>query len=178
MAGNETMTGIALAVVSFNAIIHQIAGWGYFGVFLISVISNATIILPVPSLIFVFLLSGELNPILLALLSGLGSAIGELTSYGIGLGGVALTEQKKKHLKKKLDGIEKMFQKYGGFWVIVLFAATPLPFDIVGLGAGALRYPPKKFFIATFIGKFIISLIVALAGFYSMNSVIDFLGIS
>jgi len=166
---------IAAYAMSMNSILEKLAGWGYLGVFLAAAIGSASILLPIPFLIFVFLLAGELNPVLLALFAGFGSAIGEMTGYGLGYGSVALTEKRQKKWKKTLDKTEKLFQKYGGFWIIVVFAATPLPHDVVGIVSGALKYPPKRFFLATFIGKFIISLIVALAGFYSVAGIIDIL---
>jgi len=176
MTANSTIAAsVTSYLLSINTLLNELSGWGYLGIFLISVIGNATIILPFPSLVFVFLLAGELNPVLIALLSGVGSAIGELTGYCIGYGGASLTEKKKKW-KKRIEKTEKQFNKYGGFWVIIFFAATPLPHDIAGIVSGVLKYPPKKFFIATFIGKFIISLIIAMAGFYSMEWVVRTIG--
>ncbi|NOX71344.1 MAG: hypothetical protein GXO64_01460 [Candidatus Micrarchaeota archaeon] len=179
MPENTTLVmTIASYVMSMNSIIEKLAGWGYIGVFLAAVVGSASIILPVPFLIFVFLAAGELNPVLLALVAGAGSAIGEMTGYGLGYGSAALTEKKKRKWKRTLDRTENLFQKYGGFWIIVLFAATPLPHDVVGIIAGALKYPPKRFLVATFIGKFIISLIVALSGFYSLGWVVGVFGLS
>lgn len=177
MPENATMALISSYIISMNSFFHDLSGWGYAGIFLISLIGNASVILPIPSMIFVFLMAKEFNPLLLAIFAGLGSAIGEMTGYGIGLGGASITEKKKAEFKKKLESIEKLFIRYGGFWVIVIFAATPLPFDIVGLASGVLRYSPKKFFIATFIGKLMLNLVIAFAGLYSLTWVIQTLGI-
>ncbi len=175
---NSTLTAtVASYIISLNGVFNDLAGWGYIGIFLISLIGAATIILPLPSLFFVFVMGAELNPILIALIASVGAAIGEFTGYALGYGGSSLTEKRKKW-KKEIEKTEKFFQKYGGFWVIVFVGATPLPDDIVGIVAGLLKYPPKKFFLATFIGKFILHLIVALAGFYSMGWVVASLGIS
>jgi membrane protein DedA with SNARE-associated domain len=111
-----------------------------------------------------------LDPFLLGLVGGLGAALGEFTGYGIGFGGRKLIEKK---WKKDMNKTEKLFQKYGGFLIILLFAATPLPDDIVGILGGSLGYPAKKFFVATLIGKIILHWILAYGGFYGVNWVLD-----
>ncbi len=174
---NSTITAsIASYIISLNSVFNDLAGWGYIGIFLISLIGAATILLPLPSLFFVFVMSAELNPVLVALIASAGAAIGEFTGYGLGYGSSSLTEKKKKW-KKEIEKTERIFQKYGGFWVIVFVGATPLPDDIAGIVAGLLKYPPKKFLLASFTGKMILHLIVALAGFYSMNWIMNVVGI-
>jgi len=151
----------------FNTLIKT---YSYFGIFLVSLIASASIFLPLPSTFVVFASALFLNPFLLGLVGGLGAAIGEFTGYGIGVGGRKLI---KKKWKKSMDKTEKLFQKYGGFLIITIFAATPLPDDIVGILGGSLRYPVKKFFIATLIGKLILHWILAYGGLYGINWVLD-----
>ena len=149
--------------------------YGYFGIFLINLISSATIIFPLPSSIIVFgaprLFS--MNPFLIGLSAALGCVIGELTGYVLGLGGRKVIEKKYKKTIKKT---EKLFHKYGGFWIIILFAATPLPDDIVGIVGGTLKYPIKKFFVASFIGKLILNLALAYGGFYGIDWILQIFG--
>jgi membrane protein DedA with SNARE-associated domain len=101
-----------------------------------------------------------MNPILIAIASGLGMALGELTSYFIGLGGNNI--MKEKH-KKAVIRFEKFFKKYG-FIAIVVTAFIPFPFDIVGISAGIGRYEIKKFLLAVFIGRFFKALLLAVLG--------------
>ena len=142
--------------------------YGYFGIFLISIIESSTIVFPLGFAILIFTspFLFNLNPLFIGLSAGLGAAIGEFTGYAIGLGGRKVIE---KRWKKDIKKTEKLFQRYGGFLVIVLFAATPLPDDIVGILGGTLKYPLKKFFIASLIGKIILNLALAYAGFYGIN---------
>jgi membrane protein YqaA with SNARE-associated domain len=150
-----------------------VSSYGYFGVFLVSLLGSASIFFPLPSTFVVFGAALFLDPLLLGLVGGLGAAIGEFTGYVIGAGGGKIIKRKwKKDFKKA----EKMFQKYGGFFIITLFAATPLPDDIVGILGGTLRYPLKKFFVATLIGKIILHLFLAYAGFYGINWVLEVFG--
>ena len=149
-----------------------ITTYGYFGIFLINLISYATIIFPLPASVFVFGAAAVLNPLIVGLSAALGSAIGEVSGYAVGLGGRKVIERK---WKKQIDDVEKLFQKYGGFLIIIVFGATPLPDDIVGIFAGTVRYPFKKYFIATLIGKLILNLVLAYSGFYGINWVLNVL---
>ena len=154
---------------------HQIADtWGYFGIFLVNVIASATIIMPIPSLIITFTAGAVLNPVLVGLVAALGSTIGELTGYAIGVGGSEILEKKNK---KWVDKTKKWSEKRGMFLVIFLFAITPLPDDIVGILAGIVKYDIKKFFIASFIGKAIINIIVATAGYYGIAWILATFGV-
>src|SRR3972149_5814573 len=131
-----------------------IANYGYLGIFFIAFISAATIFLPTLPLGFlVFISGGVMNPLLLGIVAGLGSATGELTGYFFGYEGEKLLLKK---YKKKLKHVEKMFQKYGGGIVIIFIASIPIPiipFDVLGLFCGAVGYDVKKFYGASIIGK-------------------------
>ncbi len=143
---------------------------GYLGIFVVSFIGSASIILPVPFIAVVFSAGAFLNPLLVGISAGAGAALGELTGYGLGYGG----QKVAKKYKKIFELAEKWFQKHGGFFVIFIFAATPLPSDVIGLICGAMKYPVKKFIIASLLGKIVANLIVAYAGFYSINWVLDY----
>jgi len=149
-----------------------VSRWGYLGIFFISLVSSASIFLPIPTFIIIFTISSTLNPFLVALFASIGATIGETTGYLLGLGGKEILEDK---YSKQLENIKKMFKKYGSvFWIIIL-GVTPLPDDIAGIFCGLIRYDFKKYFLATFIGKIILYLILAYAGYYSLNWVLDYL---
>lgn len=149
--------------------------YGYLGIFIINAISSATIILPLPSSFLVFASGAILNPFLVGISAAIGSTIGEFSGYALGFGGRQIIKRKWKGWMKKT---EKLIKSYGMFLVLVLFAATPLPDDIPGILAGVVRYPIKKFFIASLIGKLILNLILAYAGFYGARWVLQYLGVS
>ena len=145
--------------------------WGYLGVFVISLVGNASIILPIPSFIVVFTFASVLNPWLLGLVAGAGATIGELTGYGLGRGGREVLEKRYGKWFKKA---EKWAQDKGVFPIVILFAATPLPSDIMGAFCGMIEYDVRKFLLASFIGKTILHLIIAWAGFFGMRYVLSF----
>ena len=128
----------------------------YISLFTTSLLSSASIIfLPIPiSLIATIEASiKNLNPLFSIISLSIGAAIGEFTSYFLGIGATKVLE--KKHLgEKRIMQIYNLFERYG-FLAIFVFAALPLPFDIVGILAGTGKYDVKKFFIATFLGKLV-----------------------
>ncbi len=150
----------------------DLAGYGYVGLFLANFIGSATIILPVPSFAMTFLFGSLFNPILVGVVAGLGAAFGEFTSYAIGRGGEKLFE--KKYSKLFAWG-EKWFKKRKEiFPIIVLFAATPLPDDVIGILCGIFNYNFKKFLMAVIIGKVAMNLTLAVAGFYGIGEALKF----
>jgi len=149
-----------------------VSKWGYLGIFIVSLISSASIILPIPNFILIFTFGSTLNPFLLALFASIGSTIGETTGYLLGLGGKEILEKK---YSRQLKRVKKMFKKYGSVAWIVILGASPLPDDIAGIFCGVIRYDFKKYFIATFIGKLILYLVLAYSGHYSIGWVLDYI---
>ena len=145
--------------------------YGYAGAFVTGFLSSFTLFIPSPAFFVIFLLGSKLNPLLLGVSAGLGSAIGEMVAYGAGVGVNIIA----KRYRKKLNEIRKLFIRYKPPVVIFIFAATPLPFDIVGIFCGAIRYNKKKFFLATLAGKLLKFTLIAYAGFYSIESILDYL---
>ena len=65
---------ITLAIFLFRDRLAHFAAYGYPGVFLVSLLGNATVILPAPSLAAVFAMGAVLNPVLVGLVAGVGEA--------------------------------------------------------------------------------------------------------
>ncbi|MCX6815217.1 MAG: VTT domain-containing protein [Candidatus Aenigmarchaeota archaeon] len=148
--------------------------YGYFGVFVINIIASATIFFPVPAFALTFALGAVLNPWILGISAGLGSAIGELTGYILGYGG---QEALKKRYRKWLNRANKFAEKRGMFAAILLIAASPIPTDIVGILAGVAKYRPWKFFVAMAFGKVIKYALIAWAGFYGLSWIAGIFGL-
>ncbi|MBI2232366.1 MAG: VTT domain-containing protein [Candidatus Aenigmarchaeota archaeon] len=145
--------------------------FGYLGVFLASLIGSASIIFPVPSFALVIAAGSQFDPFWVGIISGAGAAIGELTGYGLGYGIYHLRNKFKKSTKKQkeeLKGWKKTFKNWFdnhmGFALIMIFAFTPLPDDVIGIFCGAVKYDIKKFFIAVLIGKIMLGLVLAYGG--------------
>ena len=166
MSWKGTLVSIGYLSYSF------ISKWGYLGLFAASLFSSSTIFIPIPVFIFVFSFGAVLNPFFVALSSALGSALGEITGYLVGLGGKKLLEKK---YEKQIKKIKKTFKKYGADVWLIIAAATPIPNDILTIFCGLIKYDWKRFLIDMFIGYFILCLILAYGGHYSINWVLDFI---
>ena len=150
---------ITVLIISYRDYFTRVAGLSYFGAFLITLIGNATLILPAPAIVYTFVLGGELNPIVVGLLAGLGGTLGEITGYLAGYSGSGIA--KHTNLYKK---VRKYTESYG-LLAIGLFAFVPNPtFDLVGIAAGALKIKLCKFLVAAVIGITAKMLIIAFAG--------------
>jgi membrane protein YqaA with SNARE-associated domain len=151
----------ALLLVSrFRGRADTFQAYGYFGVFLVSFLGNATIVLPAPSLVFTTAVGAILNPFAVGLVAGAGEALGEMTGYLGGISGKRIIEGRAHY-----DTIQTYMNRYGG-WMYLVLSIIPNPlFDIAGLTAGAMRYPVWKFLLIVWLGKTIKSLMFAHAGF-------------
>jgi len=137
----------------------SLKGYGYLGVFVISLILNATVIIPVSAMAIISSLGGALpSPFLVGVVGGIGAAIGEMTGYIAGRAGRDLLAKNKIYIR-----VEGWVQRFGIFAVFVL-SIFPFLFDIVGIIAGATRMPFWKFFIACLLGRVILYIAVAYIG--------------
>jgi len=113
-----------------------------------------------------------LDPVLLALSSGLGSALGEVSGYVLGYYGRAVISEA---MKRKMDFMLKVFSRYGTF-AIFLFALTPLPDDLLFIPLGIMHYSLTKALIACFVGKLCMSFIIAYSGKVSFDVIQNIFG--
>jgi len=150
--------------------VDKLEGWGYLGVFLISLLLNATIILPAGNFLVMATLGAALCFPLVGLVGGLGAAIGELTGYIAGYSGQAMLQKHRLYTR-----LECWMKRWGSMTVFVL-SAVPLFFDVAGVAAGALRFPAWKFFIACWLGRVLLYTGVAWAGAMGWEAVLNWLG--
>jgi len=140
---------------------------GYFAVFSASVVITSTIFIGIwggTYAIILFAVGLGFNPLFVGLSAGLGSAIGELTGYMIGLGSEVSIEKYEKKIPRIIKKLMKLFKNIG-FWVVFVAALLPFPFDVIGILSGMSQYNLKKFFIATLIGRIIRSVTFAYVGY-------------
>jgi membrane protein YqaA with SNARE-associated domain len=151
--------GISVAIYLFRDQFARMAALGYSGIFLVSLLGNATIILPAPSLALVFAMGSALVPVLVGLAAGIGEALGELTGYAAGFGGRAFVEDQKVYQR-----LTSWMQRRGGITVFVL-SLVPNPFfDLAGIAAGTLRYPLRRFLLFCWLGKTVKTITIAWLG--------------
>jgi len=155
--------GITVGIYVFRDSFRHLASFGYVGIFLLSILANATIILPAPGVAFVFGMGAVFNPLFVALAAGAGAAIGELTGYLAGYSGQTIL--KRTPYEQQLEG----WMRKSGPWTILVFAFIPNPlFDVAGMLAGMLKMPLWKFLLCCWIGKTFKMLLFAYAGWLSI----------
>jgi len=147
----------------------MVQSYGYAGAFLISIVGNFTIFLPVPYALTIYAFGATLNPLLLGIVCGLGSTVGEFSAYLVGWGGRRVVEER---YGQRLESAKLLVQTYG-MLVIFLFCALPLPTDLILIPLGMLKYDLRKAMVAAFLGKTVMLVTVAYAGRYSFAFVRD-----
>lgn len=144
-------------VLSFN---HM----GYVGGLLINTVASATVLLPMHGTAVTLALAPMLNPLGLAIASGIGCALGEIAGYLVGFSIYALIGSRYRPQFAQIHATGRRF----GPLVVFLAAVAPTPlFDIIGILAGLARVSLWLFLIVTSIGKslkyyFLFSLIVSI----------------
>jgi len=132
---------------------------GIPGVFLISIITNASVFLPVPGVVFTSAMGAIFNPFWVALAAGAGSAIGELSGYLAGYSGRAVIKETDRYRR-----LTDWMRKYGEITILFL-AFVPNPaFDLAGIIAGVLKMPVRRFLFWCLIGKTLKMLLFAYFG--------------
>ncbi|MGH2405248.1 MAG: hypothetical protein ACRDGN_12425, partial [bacterium] len=83
--------------------------WGYAGLFGITLLRSASVVMPMPGGGLIFASGGLLDPvwgipapILVGLVAGFAESIGELTGYGAGLGGSTMLRERR--IYKRIKG--------------------------------------------------------------------------
>jgi membrane protein YqaA with SNARE-associated domain len=136
--------------------------YAYIGVFLVTLIANATTIVPVPYIPIVACIAGQSDNLALVIAAGaLGSALGESVAFFIGRSGRGIVAETRFYGWVQ----RQMRHPWRAFAALFLLAAPPNPaFDVAGLAAGALGVPYWLFFTAVLLGRMIRVGLIALAG--------------
>lgn len=162
--------GVTIAILWLSPAIKEFAQYGYPGIFLSSLIGNASIALPIPSLAVTFAMGAVLNWVIVGLVSGIGEALGESTGYLAGYGGSAIVEDHPLY-KRMHDWMERH-----GMLTVFVLSVIPNPLiDLAGISAGASRYGYHKFLFACWVGKTIKTLIAAWAGAQSLTWALEYI---
>lgn len=137
---------------------------GYIGIFIVSLISNSIPYVSLPYLallVFTAPIFNSLVSLILAIVaSALGATIGKVIILFIGRGvRVVLSDETKENLVF----FNKLFGKWG-FIAVFLFAALPLPDDVLYIPLGVAGYRIIPYTIAVFTGKVIVTGMAVLFG--------------
>jgi len=128
--------------------------YGYFGVMVSNLLPSLSVVIPAH-----FFLPGQAVSVIVAaagsvlwaaLAASVGSTLGEVTAYYVGYGGKNLLNLERFG---RYHTAERWMRRRGGL-AVALFAFLPLFFfDVVGIAAGALRFPFRKFLFFCYLGR-------------------------
>lgn len=135
---------------------------GYLGVFVLNVLTAATILFPLPGEAANVAAGALMNPLAVAVIAASGATIGEMTSYLAGFYG-------RRLLPTRYEGhyarAARWMNRYGLFAVFLFSFVPMLVYDLIGIVAGSTRYHIGRFVAATFAGRLLRYLVYAYAGY-------------
>ena len=156
---------IATGLVLWTTGSFNIESIGYASIWLLAFIGAALVFAPVGALGAVCVAATvDLNPFMVALIAASAEAVGELTGYLAGMGGSSLFERNRFYLRFK-----NLFSRYAS---LCLFLGSIIPnpfFDFLGVAAGSILFPVKRFVLIVFAGKTLKFLWVGLGCYYGMT---------
>ena len=151
--------GLSVFLFLIREQISHLQGYGYAGIFLMSIFANATIIVPLPGVFLTSAMGAVFHPFWVAVAAGLGAALGELSGYMAGFSGQGIIERTRWS-----NQLENWMRRYGSITILVLsFIPNPLV-DVAGMTAGALKLPVHRFLIWASIGKILKMMMFAYGG--------------
>lgn len=164
---------ISVFVFAVRDDIEKFARFGYIGIFLFTLLTYATVILPMPGIVVVFAMGAVFNPFWVGVAAGIGATLGELSGYAVGYSGQALIENVV--LYQRLRDWMKQSQRRT-FIGLVVVSAIPNPVaDLVGIAAGVLRIPIPRFLFALLVGETIKMWLFAYGGAHSIDWITHFI---
>lgn len=156
---------LAMVAISAYILLHarqlrELGGYGYTGVFLLSLAANATLVLPAPGWLIPIAAGSAFNPLLVGLVAGTGQTLGELTGFIAGASGRIILEDRERY-----QWLSHLAKRYN-LWLFVILGFVPNPlFDLAGIAAGALKIPVLSFLGATWVGKTLRAILFAYGGY-------------
>jgi len=144
---------------------------GYLGLTIVSFFGSLIPFVPIPSFVLVATMAvGEQFDIhVLVLIAAITSTAAKQIIFYASYGGRKIISEKTK---KRMKPFQKLVKRYGGSAAFVA-AATPIPDDLVYIPLGLAKYNPKRFFVATLSGKFVLYYVIALISHYMGLSLLE-----
>ena len=144
---------------------------GYLGLTIVSFFGSLIPFVPIPSFVLVATMAvGEQFDIhILVVIAALTSTVAKQIIFYASYGGRKIISEKTK---KRMMPFQKLVKRYGGSAAFVA-AATPIPDDLVYIPLGLAKYNPKRFFVATLLGKFVLYYVIVLISHYMGLSLLE-----
>ena len=144
---------------------------GYLGLAIVSFFGSLIPFVPIPSFVLVATMAvGEQFDIhILVIVAALTSTAAKQIIFYVSYGGRKIISEKTK---QRMKPFQKLVKRYGGSAAFVA-AATPIPDDLVYIPLGLAKYNPKRFFVATLLGKLVLYYVIVLISHYMGLSLLE-----
>ena len=144
---------------------------GYLGLAIVSFFGSLIPFVPVPSFVLVATMAvGEQFDIhVLVLIAALTATAAKQIIFYVSYGGRKIISEKTK---QRMKPFQKLVKRYGGSAAFVA-AATPIPDDLVYIPLGLAKYNPKRFFVATLLGKIVLYYVIVIISHYMGLSLLE-----
>ncbi|MHA1629436.1 MAG: VTT domain-containing protein [Candidatus Heimdallarchaeota archaeon] len=163
--------------LNFGSLMQSIVDWFeekigligiYFGVFLISIFGNFTVIFPIPYTLALITVAvrptiDALDIFILGLFAGAGAALGETSAWLLGKASKNVMEDS---MEKQVARAKSWIDRGLAPLIIFIFAATPLPDDAILLFIGLLGYALWKTLIWCLLGKIVLTAVTGYVAKY------------
>jgi membrane protein YqaA with SNARE-associated domain len=167
-----TVAVCALVLIYWPEVKH-FSQYGYIGALIISLLAGATVLVPVPSVFVVFTLGAALNPIIIGIIAGAGEAIGSMWVYVIGIGNAKAFHDRDHGVMARFSVWIKTRGSLSVFAMSAIFNPLFFPFTAV---AGMMHFGWWRFLLLCFAGKALKNTIVAVAGYYGIQVLLNIFG--
>lgn len=160
------MVAFAIAWLLVDIDFERLNNYGYAGLFAISLISAASIIMPMPGAAAVAgagavlePVAGIPTPIMVGLVAGIAETIGELTGYAAGYGGSPLLRDRPMYPRIRA------WMHRRGILTMFFLSSFPNPLvDVAGVAAGAVHMQLRRFLVGVLAGKIVKNTYLAAGG--------------
>ena len=144
---------------------------GYLGLAIVSFFGSLIPFVPIPSFVLLATMAvGEQFDIhVLVLIAALTSTAAKQIIFYVSYGGRKIISEKTK---QRMKPFQKLVKRYGGSAAFVA-AATPIPDDLVYIPLGLAKYNPKRFFVATLLGKIVLYYVIVFISHYMGLSLLE-----
>jgi len=144
---------------------------GYIALSLVTFFGSLIPFIPIPSFVVLATMAvgDQFNIHVLAILGAVTTTLAKMIIFSVSYGGGRIISEKTR---KRMKPFERLAKKYGGAAAFVA-AATPIPDDLIYIPLGLAKYNPRRFFIATLTGKFVLSYTIVLIAHFVGLSILD-----
>lgn len=144
---------------------------GYLALTLVSFFGSLIPFIPLPSFVVLATMAvgDQFNIHILAIISAVAATLAKQIIFYVSYGGGRIISEKTR---KRMKPFERLVKRYGAGAAFIA-AATPIPDDLVYIPLGLAKYNPRRFFVATLAGKFVLSYVIVLTSHFVGISLLD-----